>query len=128
MLRVLAGLIACLLPAVAFAQDVGAPRLHVLDNGLRVLVVEDRTSPLVTVTWSAHVGDSSEPLDFAGNSHYLEHLLLFRGTDKYPGNQIGEWTAGRGGYLNGTPGTTTRRSRSCARRPIWRRRWTATSR
>ncbi len=101
MLRVLAGLIACLLPAVAFAQDVGAPRLHVLDNGLRVLVVEDRTSPLVTVTWSAHVGDSSEPLDFAGNSHYLEHLLLFRGTDKYPGNQIGEWTAGRGGYLNG---------------------------
>lgn len=94
-------LLALLVPTIASAQSVRAPRLHVLDNGLRVLTVEDHTTPLVTVTWSAHVGDSAEPPDFTGNSHYLEHLLLFRGTDRFPKNAIGEWVAGRGGYFNG---------------------------
>lgn len=83
------------------AQDVAAPRLHVLDNGMRVITVEDPSNPVVSAVWSAHVGDSAEPPDFTGNSHFLEHLLLFRGTEKYPKNQIGEWAAGRGGYFNG---------------------------
>ncbi|GJM44772.1 MAG: hypothetical protein DHS20C21_16140 [Gemmatimonadota bacterium] len=94
-------LLAVACPVMVRGQDVRAPRLHVLENGLRVLTVEDPSSPIVTATWSAHVGDSSEPLDFAGNSHYLEHLLLFRGTEKFPKNAIGEWVAGRGGYFNG---------------------------
>jgi zinc protease len=83
------------------AQSIQAPRLHVLDNGMRVITVEDPASEIVTTTWSAHVGDSAEPADFAGNSHYLEHLLLFRGTEKFPRNGIGEWVASRGGYFNG---------------------------
>jgi zinc protease len=90
-----------LLTGAAEAQSVRAPRLHVLENGLRVLTVEDRAAPVVTATWSAHVGDSAEPPDFAGNSHYLEHLLLFRGTEAFPKNEIGEWVASRGGYFNG---------------------------
>lgn len=85
----------------AAAQNVGDPRLHILDNGLRVITVENHSSPLVSAVWTAHVGDSAEPPDFAGNSHYLEHLLLFRGTEKYPKNEIGEWAASRGGYFNG---------------------------
>ena len=85
----------------ATAQNISEPRLHTLDNGMRVITVEDHSVPLVSSVWSAHVGDSAEPPDFAGNSHYLEHLLLFRGTKKYPKNQIGEWSAGRGGYFNG---------------------------
>jgi zinc protease len=92
---------ALLASAPVFAESVRAPRLHVLANGLRVLTVEDHTSPVVTATWSAHVGDSAEPPDFAGNSHYLEHLLLFRGTEKFPKNAIGEWAGARGGYFNG---------------------------
>jgi zinc protease len=85
----------------ATAQNVSEPRLHVLENGMRIITVEDHSVPLLSAVWSAHVGDSAEPSDFAGNSHYLEHLLLFRGTEKYPKNQIGEWAAGRGGYFNG---------------------------
>ena len=85
----------------ATAQNVSEPRLHTLENGMRIITVEDHSTPLVSSVWSAHVGDSAEPPDFAGNSHYLEHLLLFRGTEKYPKNQIGEWSAGRGGYFNG---------------------------
>lgn len=85
----------------ASAQELGQPRLHVLDNGLRVLTVEDHANPLATAVWSAHVGDSAEPPDFAGNSHYLEHLLLFRGTKSHPKDSIGRWVGSRGGYLNG---------------------------
>ena len=94
-------LITLLVSMNVVAQNVQQPRLHVLDNGLRVITVEDHSAPLVSTVWSAHVGDSSEPPDFAGNSHYLEHLLLFRGTEKYPKNEIGEWSASRGGYFNG---------------------------
>lgn len=90
-----------LLAVHAAAQDVSAPRLHVLDNGMRIVTVEDRSNPIVSAVWTAHVGDSAEPPDFTGNSHFLEHLLLFRGTEKYPKNQIGEWAASRGGYFNG---------------------------
>lgn len=97
-LSLLAGVLLCLPVA---AQDVSAPRLHVLDNGMRIITVEDRSNPIVSAVWTAHVGDSAEPPDFTGNSHFLEHLLLFRGTEKYPQNQIGEWAASRGGYFNG---------------------------
>lgn len=83
------------------AQNISEPRLHILDNGMRIVTVENHAAPLVSAVWSAHVGDSAEPPDFTGNSHYLEHLLLFRGTEKYPKNEIGEWAAGRGGYFNG---------------------------
>jgi zinc protease len=97
-LTLLLGLLAAL---NATAQNVSEPRLHTLENGMRIITVENHSVPLVSSVWSAHVGDSAEPPDFAGNSHYLEHLLLFRGTEKYPKNQIGEWAAGRGGYFNG---------------------------
>ena len=100
-MKILLSLLALLATVNASAQNVREPRLHTLDNGLRVITVEDHSTPLVSAVWTAHVGDSAEPPDFAGNSHYLEHLLLFRGTEKYPKNQIGEWAAGRGGYFNG---------------------------
>ena len=83
------------------AQEISAPRLTVLDNGMRVITVEDRRSPLVAAVWSAHVGDSAETRAFGGNSHYLEHLLLFRGTRKYPGGAISDRVSGAGGYFNG---------------------------
>ena len=94
-------LVGVFLSVPATAQNVSAPRLHVLDNGMRILTVEDRSNPIVSAVWTAHVGDSAEPPDFTGNSHFLEHLLLFRGTEQYPQNQIGEWAASRGGYFNG---------------------------
>ncbi len=100
-LRLLMAIVLGIISLGVQAQSIQAPRLHVLDNGMRVITVEDPASEIVTTTWSAHVGDSAEPLDFAGNSHYLEHLLLFRGTEKFPKNEIGEWVASRGGYFNG---------------------------
>ena len=100
-MKKLAILVAGFIALGVSAQNISDPRLHVLENGLRVITVENHGAPLVSAVWTAHVGDSAEPPDFAGNSHYLEHLLLFRGTDRYPKNEIGEWAAGRGGYFNG---------------------------
>lgn len=100
-MRYLFALAAMFLSVSTRAQEISKPRLAVLENGLRVVTVEDHKSPIVTAVWSAHVGDSAEPPDFGGNSHYLEHLLLFRGTEKYPGNAIGDRISGAGGYFNG---------------------------
>ncbi|MEQ1920547.1 MAG: pitrilysin family protein, partial [Elusimicrobiota bacterium] len=96
-----ASLVVAILMRSASAQEISRPRLTVLDNGLRVITVEDHKSPLISAVWSAHVGDSAAPPEFGGNSHYLEHLLLFRGTEKYPGNAIGDRVSGSGGYFNG---------------------------
>lgn len=93
-------LIAIVLPLVAHAQEIGEPRLTVLENGLRVISVEDHKSPLVSAVWSAHVGDSIEPPELAGISHFVEHLVSGRGTEKYPGNAISTLVSRRGGDLD----------------------------
>ena len=93
-------LTAIVLPLVAHAQEIAKPRLTVLGNGLRVVSVEDHKSPLVSAVWSAHVGDSIEPPEFAGISHFVEHLVSGRGTEKYPGNAISALVSGRGGYVD----------------------------
>lgn len=88
-------------PTLGRAQEISKPKLHVLKNGLRVLTAEEHSTPLVSAVWGAHVGDSAEPLQYQGSSHFLEHLILMRGTEKFPPNTIGAWVRGRGGYFNG---------------------------
>jgi predicted Zn-dependent peptidase len=93
-------LIALLLPIVANAQEITKPRLTVLDNGLRIVTVEDHKSPLVSVVWSVRAGDSTEPPASAGISHLVEHLVSGRGTVKYPDNTIAALVSGRGGHAD----------------------------
>jgi zinc protease len=53
-----------------------------LDNGLRVLLLEDRRSPVVTSQLWYRVGSRNEQPGLSGLSHYLEHMM-FKGTPKY---------------------------------------------
>jgi zinc protease len=53
-----------------------------LDNGLRVLLLEDHRSPIVTVQTWYRVGSRNETRGATGIAHFLEHLM-FRGTAKY---------------------------------------------
>jgi zinc protease len=53
-----------------------------LDNGLRVLLLEDHRSPIVTVQTWYRVGSRNEARGATGIAHFLEHLM-FRGTAKY---------------------------------------------
>jgi predicted Zn-dependent peptidase len=53
---------------------------HVLDNGMRFLIIEDHTSPNFIGAWVAHVGSANERPGITGLTHLLEHMM-FKGTD-----------------------------------------------
>ena len=54
-----------------------------MDNGLRVLLHRDSTTPLVTVNLLYCVGSRDERSDRTGLAHLFEHLM-FGGTRRYP--------------------------------------------
>ena len=56
---------------------------HTLDNGLRVLLHRDTTTPLVTVNLLYCVGARDESPDRTGFAHLFEHMM-FGGTRQYP--------------------------------------------
>ena len=57
-----------------------------LDNGLRVVVHEDRKAPIVAVGIWYHVGSKNELAGKTGFAHLFEHLM-FNGSENYDG----EW-------------------------------------
>ena len=83
-----AALSACLVAASPLnAADVELPyEKFTLDNGLRVVVHEDRKAPLVAVSIWYHVGSKDEPTGKTGFAHLFEHLM-FNGSENYDG----EW-------------------------------------
>ena len=78
--------IACLaavLSTAAFAQDPEIPfDEFYLDNGLRVIVHEDRKAPIVAVTIWYHVGSKNEVPGKTGFAHLFEHLM-FNGSENH---------------------------------------------
>lgn len=58
-----------------------------LDNGLRVVIVENHKAPLVKQMLWYQVGAVDEFRGRGGSAHLLEHLL-FRGTQKVSGNEF----------------------------------------
>ncbi len=58
------------------------PKEYILDNGLKVLLVESPKAPVVTVQIWYKVGSRNEIMGRAGLSHMLEHMM-FKGTPKY---------------------------------------------
>lgn len=53
----------------------------VLENGLRVISLEDHSTPIVAVQLWYHVGSKDEKPDRQGFAHMFEHMM-FRGTDR----------------------------------------------
>jgi zinc protease len=82
---VLVALVGPVWPATPVAQP-ARPAVPVvaatLDNGLRVLLLEDRRSPIVTVQTWYRVGSRNEARGATGIAHFLEHLM-FRGTARH---------------------------------------------
>lgn len=72
------------LPCLAFAQSdvrIAYERFE-LDNGLRVVVHEDRKAPIVAVGVWYHVGSKDEKPGKTGFAHLFEHLM-FNGSENY---------------------------------------------
>lgn len=74
---------------------------RVLPNGMRVVVHEDRSSPLLAVHVMYHVGSKDEPAGRSGLAHLLEHLL-FEGSEHCPKGTFDTLLEGVGGTSNGS--------------------------
>lgn len=65
------------LPALALAQDPDVPfESYTLDNGLQVILHQDKTVPLVAVNVWYHVGSGDETVGKSGFAHLFEHMLF----------------------------------------------------
>ncbi len=72
-----------------------------LDNGLRVVVHRDISTPLAAVHLMYHVGSKDEPPGRRGFAHLFEHLL-FQGSLHVPEGEHFRRVQAAGGTLNGT--------------------------
>jgi zinc protease len=72
-----------------------------LDNGLRVIVSEDRTAPVVCVNLWYDVGSRHEPPGQTGFAHLFEHLM-FEGSVHVAKTEHMRLVQGNGGSLNAT--------------------------
>ncbi|MCU1227878.1 MAG: zinc protease [Acidobacteria bacterium] len=72
-----------------------------LDNGLRVVLNEDHSAPLVAINIWYHVGSKNEPLGRTGFAHLFEHML-FSGSEHVGNNEHFRHVQSVGGVLNGT--------------------------
>ena len=94
-------------PAGATVETIGrdgdaspAPFLRAeLANGLRVLVRENRSAPLVAVDCWLRVGALHEEESYVGISHFVEHMF-FKGTERYPLGSMDRLVKSMGGYNN----------------------------
>jgi zinc protease len=75
--------------------------LYELDNGLRVLLHEDHSDPLVHVDVTFHVGSGREEIGKSGFAHFFEHML-FQGSENVGDDEHFRIIAEAGGTLNGT--------------------------
>src|SRR3989344_6593212 len=72
-----------------------------LDNGLTVIVHEDRKAPVVAVSIWYNVGSKDEPAGSTGFAHLFEHLM-FGGSENSPTSHIQAMRAAGAPSLNGT--------------------------
>lgn len=90
-------------PEPAEVQTRGEVHEFMLDNGLKLIVKEDHRAPVVVSQVWYKVGSSYEPSGLTGISHALEHMM-FKGTEKYPGNEFSLIIAAEGGSQNAFTG------------------------
>ena len=74
-----------------------------LENGLKLLVKEDRRAPVVVSQIWYRIGSSYEHDGITGISHALEHMM-FQGTEKYPPGEFSRIIAENGGNENAFTG------------------------
>lgn len=72
---------------------------YTLKNGLVVILSEDRTIPMVTVSTMVRVGSRFEPKKRTGFAHLFEHLM-FMGTERVPTGKLDAWMEAEGGWNN----------------------------
>ena len=70
-----------------------------LDNGLTVLLHENHTAPIVTVSVLYHVGSKNEKPGLSGFAHFFEHLM-FEGSENVGRGEFDKYLSAVGGDNN----------------------------
>lgn len=93
-----------LLAAPAGAQQAPPPmafETFTLSNGLRFIVHEDHSTPIVALSTWYDVGSANEPVGRTGFAHFFEHIT-FQETENLAKGQMDEVVSSAGGFINGT--------------------------
>src|SRR5476651_402289 len=72
------------------------PATFTLGNGMQVVVITDRRTPVVTQMIWYKVGSADETPGKSGLAHFLEHLM-FKGTAKHPAGEFSQTVLKIGG-------------------------------
>jgi len=70
-----------------------------MENGLDVILQENRTAPVVALQMWVKVGSGNETDDEAGMCHFVEHML-FKGTEKRKVREMAKEIESLGGSIN----------------------------
>ncbi len=91
--------------AFLLAQPVAAQNIPIeyykLDNGLKVVLSQDRSTPVVAVGVYYDIGFRIEPRDRTGFAHLFEHMM-FQGSRNLGKNEFISLIQSSGGQLNGS--------------------------
>ena len=71
-----------------------------LSNGLKVLIHEDHSDPIVHVHVTYHVGSNRETAGKSGFAHFFEHMM-FQGSENVPDEKHFKIVNDAGGDMNG---------------------------
>ncbi len=75
------------------------PTKYQLKNGMNVLLIESKKSPVVSIQMWVKTGSADEKKGVEGISHFIEHLV-FKGSDKFKAGEMAQAIEGSGGVLN----------------------------
>lgn len=93
------GILAGILSLPAIAQKKIEFKEFDLDNGLHVIMHQDKSTPIVVTSVLYHVGSKNENPERTGFAHFFEHLM-FEGSENIDRGQYMNIIQGRGGTLN----------------------------
>jgi zinc protease len=98
-IRTASALLGAFVLSLASALPGSAQERFVLENGLEVVVIEDRRAPVVEHMIWYRVGSADEPPGLSGIAHYLEHLM-FKATETMPSGGFSDTVEAQGGRDN----------------------------
>ena len=90
----------CAVTALAAGQSL-APKDFTLKNGMKVIMLEDRTVPSVCLSMAVRAGSRYERPGMTGISHLFEHMM-FNGSKNYKPTEFDRILETGGGYSNST--------------------------
>jgi len=77
---------------------------YTLDNGLKVIIHEDHSDPIVYVDVTYHVGSAREQVGRSGFAHFFEHMM-FQGSKHVADDEHFKIVTEAGGTMNGSTNT-----------------------